>query len=162
MRRYAVIPTMIPFFIVLFCVLYSVVLALFWFEMWVVFDWGDCTSVNEELIAADEFPSCRSSATTKGISGTLLEITPGLMEAIFFEILLAIFTLVSTLVCKLQNWRTEEEKDQAFAKQIFAMEFFGVFCWYFILSFLFVPILFVNAEEEDKYPWDKPPSFSNR
>jgi hypothetical protein len=64
-KRYAVIPSMIPFFIVLFCILYSLVLLLFWFEMWVVFDWGGCTEYNEESVAKGEDPTCRSSATTK-------------------------------------------------------------------------------------------------
>jgi len=154
-KRYAVFPTMVPFLAVLFCLLYSVVLGVFWFEMWIVFDWGNCSNYNEKLILHGNFTAenaCRTSGDFRGISGTLIEIIPGLMEGIFFEILLAAFTLVSTLMCKMQNWRTEEEKESAFAKQIFAMEFFGVFCWYFILSFFFVPILFVNMDEERDYP----------
>ena len=41
-KRYIVIPTMVPLFIALFCCLYACVLGLFWFEMWLVFNWGQC------------------------------------------------------------------------------------------------------------------------
>ena len=154
-KRYIIIPAMTPLFVSLFICLYSCVLGLFWFEMWLVFTWGDCSSVNDNAILEGDQPTCRSSAITKGLSGTLAEIIPGILEGIFFEILLVIFTLISEKVCSLQNWRTQEEYNQAFAKQIFAMEFFGVFCWYFILSFLFVPVITGNKEENEKYPFDK-------
>jgi len=108
-----------------------------------------------------EDPTCRSSAIEKGLAGTLAEIVPGVLEGLFFEILLVIFTLIAEKVCNLQNWRTQEDYNTAFAKQIFAMEFFGVFCWYFILSFLFVPVLFGNKEENDMYPYDKHQTWSN-
>jgi hypothetical protein len=104
--------------------------------MYLVFDWGNCTEINNVLYeqALPETPDpaelCRSSALQKGITGTLAEIIPGLSEAIFFELLLAIFTATATLISKMQNWRTEEQYNAAFAKQIFSMEFFGVFCWY--------------------------------
>ena len=60
-KRYAVIPSMVPFFIFLFCILYSLVLLLFWFEMWVVFDWGECTKQNEISVSQGDPPECRSS-----------------------------------------------------------------------------------------------------
>jgi len=85
-KRYVILPMMIPFFAVLFSALYSCVLGLFWFEMYLVFDWGDCKSENEASLQRGEDPLCKSSAMTKGLVGTLAEITPGLMEAIFFEV----------------------------------------------------------------------------
>jgi len=170
-KRYLVIPSGVPFLIVLFICLYCIVLSLFWYEMWLVFSkgWGNCTEVNEELIAQAALDGvavnpkdmCRSSTVTRNaITATLLEATPGISEAIFFELLLAIFTAIVELICKLQNWRTEEEYNSAFAKQIFAMEFSGVFAWYMILSFFFVPVLWVNEEEEAMFPWDKSPEYS--
>jgi hypothetical protein len=64
---------------------------------------------------------------------------PGVLEALLFELLLAVFHVVARTIGRLQNWRTEEQYDKSYAFMIVAMEFAGMFAWYFYLAFGFVP-----------------------
>ena len=74
-----------------------------------------------------------------GLVGWLAELGPGLLEAILFEAMVALFGVVATAMVTWQNWRTREHYDAAFANTMLVMELTGMFSWYFFLAFYFVP-----------------------
>ena len=119
--------------------LFVLVAALFVFELWQIFDYGDCDAINAALKAAGEKQKCTSAAFKFGFGGWLFDLVPGLSEAALFEGLNALFMVVATKVTLWQNWCTEESHDKSFIFQIFAMELVGMFTWYFYLAFVFTP-----------------------
>ena len=50
-----------------------------------------------------------------------------------------LFTLTAFAICKWQNWRTKKEFEHAYSWQVFVMELLGIFCWYSLLAFMYVP-----------------------
>lgn len=113
----------------------TVLAIVFWAEMYVVFEWGECARINAE----NQNTECQSADQHKGFLGWLFEATPGLIEGLLFELLLAFSKALARLATWLQNWRTQTEKDLAYMLQLVIFEFIGKFGWIGVLAVVFVP-----------------------
>lgn len=139
-KRVAKTTVLLPIMLVVICILIFFVVFVFWFELWIIFDWGKCTQRNDAAkrqfcptqdvaLTCTAVPAalmCSDSTGEHGFVGWLMELCPGLMEALFFELMLFVFRAIVARLCRLQNWRTQQHFDQAFATQIFVMEFVGM------------------------------------
>jgi hypothetical protein len=145
-KRVTKTSVLVPIMLLVVCVLAVFVVFIFWFELWIIFDWGKCTERNEKVAldycvdqsgkatskmcpAVPSALKCSDSVQGNPISpfaGWAMELCPGLMEALFFELMLAIFRAIVDRVCRWQNWRIQQHYDKAFAIQIFTMEFIGM------------------------------------
>eukprot|EP01029_Cantina_marsupialis_P011388 TRINITY_DN253_c0_g1_i10.p1 TRINITY_DN253_c0_g1~~TRINITY_DN253_c0_g1_i10.p1 ORF type:complete len:887 (+),score=221.93 TRINITY_DN253_c0_g1_i10:2878-5538(+) len=129
---------LVPLLLVQWILLYVCIGLLFWWEQYIIMDWAGCSS----------YPGgCDTAVTTKGFIGFVYENVPGLIEAVGFEVLLLMFEVTVSWVCRWQNHKTQENYEKFFGVQIFLMEFFGVFSWYFMLAFYFVPSFSWESEE---------------
>lgn len=130
--------------ILLELILISTVFAgLFWFEMWVIFEWGQCRRINQEhrQMNGDQsgYP-CRSSDMYRGFWPALfLESLPSILEGILFEALAGISKSLATIICDQQNWRLQREYDFAFFLQVVILEMAGKVGFVSVLAFAFAP-----------------------
>lgn len=145
-KRVTKTSVLVPIMLLVVCVLAVFVVFIFWFELWIIFDWGKCTERNEKValdycvdqsgkatskmcLAVPSALKCSDSVQGNPISpfaGWAMELCPGLMEALFFELMLGFFRAIVDRLCLWQNWRIQQHYDKAFAIQIFTMEFIGM------------------------------------
>ena len=72
---------------VIWAVFVAGVTALFVFELWLIFEWGDCAAKNDEYEALGrpaDMDLCMGPEDTRGFAGWLAGIVPGLLEALAF------------------------------------------------------------------------------
>ena len=149
-KRGLIALSLVPFMGVIWVVFVAGVTALFVFELWLIFEWGDCAAKNDEYEALGrpaDMDLCMGPEDTRGFAGWLAGIVPGLLEALAFAALLPLFRKVARTVTNWQNWDTEQKYERAFVVKVVAMEFLGMFAWFFMLAFVFVPE-FVDEEED--------------
>ena len=127
---------LVPAIIIIFLVGWAVFGFVFWLELYLIFDWGGCTEMNARPGSDD---TCDSASIKHGFVGTLAEMGPGLIEAIGFALLLLLNTLAAEKIVSMQNWRLQRDYDRSFAEIVFIMEFSGMFFWFYLVAFWFVP-----------------------
>lgn len=135
-KRWANTLVLMPLLFIYFVAVQAVFVGLFWFEMWVIFTWGECARINKEN--GDE--NCLSPVPFRGfVAGFLMEISPSVTEGILLELLLAISKCMAALVCDRQNWKTQSEYDFALFIQCVIFEMCGKVGFVMVLAFWFVP-----------------------
>lgn len=107
-----------------------------WFEIWVIFDWGGCRELNEQLgewkcLAADE---------RRGMIGLVVGALPSICEGVFFELLLAMSRATANWFIFLYDFPTSEGRDFAFVTVVFILEVMGKVGFILTLALAFVPV----------------------
>lgn len=134
--RWAKTFMLVPFVFFYGLAVQAVFVGLFWFEMWVIFTWGQCTRINEE----NGNEECTTPVHYRGeIAGFLMEICPSVSEGILLELLLSVSKAMSSFVCDRQNWSTQSQYEFAFFIQCVLFEMFGKVGFVLVLAFFFVP-----------------------
>lgn len=142
--RWARTCVLVPLVSLQFLVIASVFVCVFWFEMYVIFEWGQCRRINDEHRAEhgehSGFP-CRSSDMYRGYwAAFVLESLPSITEGILFELLIGVSKSMAEFVCvQQQNWRTEQQYKFAFVIQVFLIEMVGKVGFMCVLAFSFTP-----------------------
>jgi len=99
---------------------------------------SDLFKLTYKQAAADFREVCTSAHKNRGAAG-LLEETPDIIEALMFEVLLALSKEFGKRLVWLQNWRTYAEEQRAFVTQVYLMEFVGKIGPFAVIAFYFVP-----------------------
>jgi len=101
---------------------------VFWWELWLAYEWGDCINLG-----------CRDPEEKYGFWGWLAGICPGILEAILFEAFKGFSGLTVDFLCWIRHFKNSVKRRAFYAGAALVLESVGKLGTFGILAFLFVP-----------------------